>query len=142
MSCPTTYLLELVIGTLGSLIAAAMFSTFLWMKRHWIARELETINWERSGNMWWLACDLHSIKELAELDSLEKMRAAMDNAFAHAKALHMDKHVLSGIQGLKSVYYSKQPLTTIDKKDITRQVDAIIDYCGKLAIKNQLDFQP
>ena len=133
--------MELFTGVLGNLISAVIVAGFLWMKRHWIARELEKINWERSGNMWWLACDLHSIKLLADLESLEKMRVAMDNAFGHAKKLHMDGRVLSGIQKLKSTYYSKQPLTKIDKDDVREEVDAIIDYCGKLAIKNQPDFK-
>jgi hypothetical protein len=144
MSCPTTYLLELAISTSGSLIAAV-----LWAKRHWIARELEKINWKRSGNMWWLACDLHSIKLLADLnyttkepDYLRKMRIAMDNSFGHAQALHMDEQVLSGIRKLKSTFYSKEPLTAGDKTEIREQVDAIIDYCGRLAIKNQPDFKP
>jgi len=88
-----------------------------------------------------LACEIHSIKLLADLESLEKMRVAMDNAFGHAKALHMDDRVLSGIQKLKSTYYSKQPLARSDKDDIRGQVDTIIDYCGKLAIKNQPDFK-
>ena len=140
MSCATTYALEFVVGTLSSTLAAIIVAFVLWMKRHWIARELEKINWKRSGNMWWLACDLHSIKLLADLDSLEKMRVAMDKSFDHAKALHMDKHALSEIRRLKSTYYSKQPLTKIDKDDIERHVDAILDYCGRLAIKNQPDF--
>jgi hypothetical protein len=141
MSCPTTHLLELIIGTLGSLIAAVIVSAFAWTQRHWIARELEKINWKRSGDMWWLACDLHSIKLLADMEHLEKMRVAMDKAYGHAQTLNMDDHVLSGIQKLKSTYYSKQPLTKLDKDDIRVQVDAIIDYCGKLASRHQPDFK-
>jgi hypothetical protein len=70
------------------------------------------------------------------------MRIAMDNAFGHAQALHMDEHVLSGIRKLKSAFYSKEPLTDGDKTEIHEQVDAIINYCGKLAITNQPDFKP
>ncbi|MCU1296907.1 MAG: hypothetical protein JWO91_1185 [Acidobacteriaceae bacterium] len=92
--------------------------------------------------MWWLACDLHSIKLLASLNSLEKMRIAMDKVFGHAQAFHMDEHVLSGIRKLKSTFYSKEPLTDGDKTEIREQVDAIINYCGKLAITNQPDFKP
>jgi hypothetical protein len=142
MSCQTTHPLEFIVGTLSSITAAAIVAAFLWTKRHWIARELEKINWKRSGNVWWLACDLHSIKLLASLNSLEKMRIAMDNVFGHAQALHMDEHVLSGIRKLKSTFYSKEPLTDGDKTEICEQVDAIINYCGKLAITNQPDFKP
>jgi hypothetical protein len=66
----------------------------------------------------------------------------MDNAFGHAQALHMDEQVLSGIRKLKSTFYSKEPLTAGDNTEIREQVDAIIDYCGRLAIKNQPDFKP
>jgi hypothetical protein len=82
-----------------------------------------------------LACDLHSIKLLADLDHFAKMRVAMDNAFGHAQALHMDEQVLSGIRKLKSTFYSKEPLTTGDKTEIREQVDAMIDYFGRLAIQ-------
>jgi len=44
--------MSFVIGVLSSLAAAVIFSGFLWAKRHWIARELEKINWKCSGNMW------------------------------------------------------------------------------------------
>ena len=134
-------MLNYVIGTLSSLTAAALVAGFLWAKRHWIVNALAKINWKLSGDMWWLCCDLHSIKLQAEGDRITKMHDAIKKAQDHAERMRMDDQVLSGIVKLKDTYSAKQTITTADKKQIEAQVDAIIDYCGKLAEGNQPDFE-
>ena len=91
--------------------------------------------------MWWLCCDLHSIKLLAERERIAKMHDAIKKALDHAERMRMDNQVISGIVKLKDTYSAKQTITTADKKQIEAQVDAIIDYCGKLAEGNQPDFE-
>ena len=134
-------MLNYVIGTLSSLTAAALVAAFLWAKRRRIVNELAKINWKLSGDMWWLCCDLHSIKLLAERERIVKMHDAIKKALDHAERMRMDDQVLSGIVKLKDTYSAKQTITTADKKQIEAQVDAIIDYCGKLAEGNQPDFK-
>jgi len=136
-----SHLLDYFIGTLSSLTAAALVSAFLWAKRRWILNALANINWKLSGDMWWLACDLHSIKLQAELDRVAKMKDAMDKAKGHAEQMRMNDQVLSRIVKMKDAYSAKQTLTKADKKQIQEQVDAIIDYCGKLAEGNQPGFR-
>jgi|SRR5882724_1861935 len=132
---------DYAIGTLSSLTSAVLVSAFLWAKRHWIFNALASINWKLSGDMWWLACDLHSIKLQAELGRVAKMKDAIDKAKGHAEQMHMNDQVLPGIIKLKDTYFAKQTFTTDDKKQIQEQVDAIIDYCGKLAEGNQPGFR-
>jgi hypothetical protein len=56
----------------------------------------------------------------------------------------LDRHIRT-LTTAKTWAYSefpKEPLTIGDKTEIREQVDALIDYCGKVAIKNQPDFKP
>jgi hypothetical protein len=96
----------------------------------------------RSGNAWWLACDLHSIKLQADRYDLEKMRHAIKKSREHADKLRIDGYVLSQLRTLDQKYLEKTALTAGDKKPIQEQVDAILDYCGKLAERNQGDYEP
>jgi hypothetical protein len=111
--------------------------SLVWAKRHWIVNELQTINWKRSGDAWWLACDLHSIKLQANRYDLAKMRDAIEKSHGHANKLRIDGYVLSQLRTLDNTYLGKTALTEDDKKPIQEQVDAILEYCTELAELNQ-----
>jgi hypothetical protein len=95
-----------------------------------------------TGDAWWLACDLHSIKLQAQRDDLAKMREAIVKSQEHANKLGSDSYVLSRLRMLGKTYERKTAITEADKKPIQEQVDAILDYCGKSAERNQRNYKP
>ncbi len=132
-------LIDYVVITLADLTAA--FVAWLFGRR-WFMKELSKIKWQQSGNVWWLACDLHSVKLLADMDRRPKMLSAIDQAIHHAGSIGIDDHVSVQLRKLKEAYAEERQLTQQDKKDIQERIDALIDYCGKLAERDQPHFKP
>ncbi|SRR6266849_3390662 len=110
--------------------------------RRWFVKELSKIKWQQSGNVWWLACDLHSVKLLADMNRRPKMLHAIDQAIFHAGSIGIDDHVSAQLRKLKEGYAEERELTQQDKNDIRERIDALIDYCGKLAERDQPQFKP
>jgi hypothetical protein len=125
------FLLGVVIGILSNFATLGV----LYVKRHWVAKELGVINWKLSGDVWWFCCDLHSIKLQADLGRPGKVREAIDAALRHAKAIGADKDAMSQVAALRGI-------NPADKKTIQERVDAIIDNFGKRAISSQPGFKP
>ena len=112
---------------------------FVWLFGHrWFSKELSKIKWQQSGNVWWLACDLHSIKAFANLSKPEKMLHAVDQAIHHARSIGMDDFLISRLANLRKTAES----SPLKNDEIEKQIDEILDYCGKMAEKNQPDYKP
>jgi len=139
MSCLPPFL----VGVISSFTASALWALLLWVNRNRIANALaQRIDWKRSGDAWWLACDLHTIKLQAKDGRVAKMRDAMNKALGHAERMSMNDEVISQIRKLTATHGAKQELTDVDKEQIRERVDAILDECGKLAGVNQPGYAP
>jgi hypothetical protein len=125
-------------------IGTALAALLIWLAtRDWFRGELAKIKWQQSGNVWWLACDLHSIKGHADLDSgPQRMLKDIDQALHHASSIAMDHFVISRLEKLRDSYVGKATFESGDKDQIHREVNALTDYCGNLAAKNQPDYKP
>jgi hypothetical protein len=94
---------------------------------------ISKIKWNLSGNVWWFACDLHSVKLQADLGRTAKVRDAICKAQGHARTIGVDKEILAQIQKLNDI-------DPTDKAAIRDAVDCIIDRVGKIAAKSQPSF--
>jgi hypothetical protein len=134
-----SHLIDYVVITLADVTAGLIVWLF---GRQWFVKQLSEVKWQQSGDAWWLACDLHSIKLLADMNNIPKMRTAIGKSLGHAKSMGMDDRVLSEVQELQTTYTAKTELTDADKEQIRQQVDTVIDRCGKLAELNQPSHKP
>src|SRR5258708_15768037 len=121
MSCVRPY----VIGIVSSFIASALWALLVWLNRNGLANWLaKNTNWKRSGDAWWLACELHSIKLHAGADHISRISNDISQALRHAEAMGMNDEVLSTIRELRDTYAAKQKLTDPEKQQIQEQVDS------------------
>jgi hypothetical protein len=124
---------ETLIGAAGNFVFLVATLSFAYLKRQWIGKQLSRLRWGLAADVWWLACDLHSIKLQADLERPLKVRDAICKASGHAQAIGM-KDVVLQIQALYEVNPARKAL-------VRDKVDAIIDYCGKLAELSQPNFK-
>jgi hypothetical protein len=104
-----------------------------YSKRHWILRQISKINWNLSGNVWWFACDLHSIKLQADLDRPARVSDAICKALGHATTIGVDNEIVTEIRKLNDI-------DPRNKTAITNAVDRIIGRVGEIAVKSQPNF--
>ena len=133
---------DMAIGLLSNFVAAGVIALLAWFKPQWTRRILRKINWRLSGDLYWLACDLHSIKLQAGLGRISEMRSAIEHALGHAKNLGMKRDVISKIEILRDKYRNTVALPQHEVSQVREESDAIIDYVGKLAELGQPDYEP
>jgi hypothetical protein len=124
-----------VLGIVGNLIASAIEVGFRWLWRSGQIERIAEIRWKLSADVWWLACDLHTIKLQPMLHHPDRVPDAISQALKHAQAIGADQDAISSIQTLSEI-------NPTDATKLQQEVDPIINYFAKLAEVNQPDFNP
>lgn len=133
---------DLSVGLLSNVVAAALIAVAIWAFPRLFRAVLRKVNWKLSGDLWWLACDLHSIKLQAGLGRIPEMQRAMKKALEHARKLGMKETVLTMLRTLLHDYSDRSDLSEKERTFVIREkVDRIIDYIGNLAEIGQPDYQ-
>ena len=124
-----------IAGIIGNLIASAIELGFRWLWKHGSTKQLFGLQWKLSGDVWWLACDLHTVKMQPMLNNPQKVPVAISQAMSHAQAIGADQEELTWIETLSEI-------NPADARKLQEAVDPIIAHFGKLAELNQPDFKP
>ena len=124
-----------ILGIVGNLIASAIEVGFRWLWRHGQSGRIAEIRWKLSGDVWWLACDLHTIKLQPMLHHPDRVQGAISQALKHAQAIGANQDSLSRINRLIEI-------NPTDGTKMQQEVDPIIAHFGKLAELNQSHFKP
>ena len=111
-----------------------------WVGKAWIRRTINTIRWQRSGNLFWLPYDL--MKTLMQINrgNVKGVNPSIRNAVRHATALGIDSAILSSLNALERDTAGKQTLTAAESDELRSKLYEIISQVGKLAESNQDDF--
>jgi hypothetical protein len=133
---------DFLVNVLAGLFLIGLSAFVAWVKPKWARAILRKINWRLSGDLWWLACDLHSIKLQAALGRIPEMKSAIEHARGHAENLGMKGDVLSMIDKMRDKYRNAAGLTQHELTKVREESDAIIDYVGKLAELGQPNYKP
>ena len=131
------YAWAFLIGLASNLVTAVL----LWLNRRRIVKGLQE-TWKAPGDVWWLACDLHSIKLQTDLGRVAEMKAAMRKALEHAQKLRIKGNVRASLEALPVTYADVREFGSGDREKIRVEVDSIIDRCGRLAEFHQPGYEP
>lgn len=82
--------MEFFRGVVGNLVTAAIVSRLEWFNPKWMIGRL--LKWNLRATLWWLACDLHTIKLQASSNRFPEMQKAASH---HANAVNMGRFELS-----------------------------------------------
>lgn len=106
--------------------------------KNWIRR----IQWQRSGNLYWLIHDLMWTRMQINRGNIKAVSPGIHRAVRHATALGIDAAILVNLKAVELATTGKQNLTDPEKNATRNGLDEIIDQVGKLAESNQDDFEP
>src|SRR5438034_10299213 len=94
---------DLLVNIAANVICGGSVIIFGYVKRRWIVEQISKIKWNLSGDVWWFACDLHSIKLQADLGRIAQVRDAICQALGHAHTIGVDDDVLLQIRKLNEI---------------------------------------
>jgi len=124
-----------IVGIIGNLVASLIVVGVNWLLKHGNPKQISALQWKLSGDVWWLACDLHTVKMQPMLNNPQKVPTAITQAEKHAQRIGADDGMLSRIEALRTI-------NPTDARKLQEAVDPIIASFGKLAELNQPDFKP
>jgi len=124
-----------IVGVIGNLVASLIVAGANWLLKHGSTKQISDLQWKLSGDVWWLACDLHTVKMQPMLNNPHKVPTAITQAEKHAQRIGANDGMLSRIEALRQI-------NPTDATRLREAVDPIIHAFGKLAELNQPNFKP
>jgi hypothetical protein len=110
-----------------------------WLERK--AKQISSVNWQRSGHLYWLSSDLMWTWTQATNGNVQRLIHGLKKSGYHANALGIDDSILSRLKAMQVANEAKPSLSPSERQALAQELDSIISEVGRLAVGNQPDFR-